>query len=192
MHLVEQNEHVIGCKSRVDWPHLWSDTIALDEEPRPDLVYRRSYHQRLIRGPRPTVILGYASSQREHAEWLGVRTSKRHKRISYLGDGQIGGSRQRSKKLAPAFRCLIDDHPPIHDHCDPAGAPAVSRGSSSIKRQRKQCDVYASRLAGPSRQIENPRPSLLRNHLSQEPALPVKRGAPSVDRLMEGVEVVDR
>jgi hypothetical protein len=83
VHFVEQHEHVVADKTGMHRPHSRTDTIALYQEPRAQLVDRRRDHERLVWCPRPTVVLRNPASQREHAQWFLVGTGQRGERIPH-------------------------------------------------------------------------------------------------------------
>jgi hypothetical protein len=90
----------------------------------------------------------------------------------------------------PTLRRLVDDNPPIHNHCDSARAPTLLRWSGTVESQGEQGDVNAGRLAGTSGKVKDTRPSALTNDLPKEPILPIERFPAIVNRLMKRLEIV--
>ena len=192
LHLVEEEQRVVGQETCMHRLHALAHAIALHEHARSDLIHGRGDDERLVGSACPTVILGHPAAQRENAEWLFARPGQRAQSIGDLNDGGVGARHQRAQKRSPALGDLIDDDAPVHDHRDATRAPAILGFVVCVERQREEGDVDARGLAGAGREVEHPRPALVSDDLLEQALLPRKGLLATVNGGVEGAEVGGR
>lgn len=189
VHLVEQEQGVIGQQSRMHRLHALAHPVTLNEHARSDLIDGRGNDERLIGRARPTVVLGHSTAQREHTERLVARPRQRAQALGDLDHDDIGARHQRATKCSAALGDLIDDDAPVHHHRNATRAPAILGFVLYVKRQREEGDVDAGGLADAGRQVEHTRPAPLLDDLLKQALLPRKGLPAAVNGSVEGAEV---